>query len=153
MSQIFITLSYCLHALATVVLIGHYLLLALVYIPALSDGGGAFLSEISKRSRLWVYTSLVIFFITGFYLMLVNPFYLGIGKFNNPWSILMLVKHLVVLAMIAAGFYYNAIVRVGPRVRTDGDTAQAIARFRRHANIMAVMGIVILLLTAISQAQ
>lgn len=39
MSQTLLALSFWLHALATVVFIGHYLLLSLIYLPVLSSEG------------------------------------------------------------------------------------------------------------------
>ena len=51
MSQILIALSVWLHALGTVILIGHYLLLSVIYLPVLEKNGGAFLSEISKQVK------------------------------------------------------------------------------------------------------
>ena len=73
MTPILIALSIWLHALGTVVLIGHYFLLSVIYLPVLEKGGGTFLSEISKRSRPWMYISLVVFMVTGIYLMFANP--------------------------------------------------------------------------------
>jgi len=118
MSQIFFSLSIWLHALGTVILIGHYLLLSLIYLPSLAGHklqiSGPILSEISKRSRVWMYISLLIFIVTGIYLMIVDPNYLGVGDFGNLWGILMLVKHILILAMIAMGFWFNGILCVGP---------------------------------------
>jgi uncharacterized membrane protein len=158
MSQIFITLSYWLHSLATVVLIGNYLLLSLIFLPVFvksktDPASGTLLSEISKRSRLWIYTALAIFIITGIYLMLVNSNYLGLGKFGNSWSIFMLVKHILVVGMIAIGFLYNAVLRVGPQLKLNIEADLAFKRFRQYSNAMAVMGVVVLLFTALSQAQ
>jgi uncharacterized membrane protein len=158
MTQVFISVSVWLHSLATVVLIGHYLLLVLIYLPALTKKGlegtsGLFLSEISKRSRGWMYASLLIFIITGLYLMLVNPKYLGVGNFSNPWSILMLVKHLIIVGMIAVGGWYNALLRVGPQMSSNSGTAQALKNFRVYANLMAFSGVLVLLLTAIAQME
>jgi uncharacterized membrane protein len=65
MPQILIAISVWLHALATVVFVGHYLLLSGIYLPILEKNGGTILSEISKRSRSWLYASLGIFLITG----------------------------------------------------------------------------------------
>ncbi len=48
-----IALSYWLHALATVVFIGHFVLLAAIYLPALAENP-ATLSGMSKRSRWWI---------------------------------------------------------------------------------------------------
>jgi putative copper export protein len=93
-----------------------------------------------------------IFALTGVYLTLVDPKYLGLGNFNNLWAILMLVKHLLLLVMIGLGFWHNAILRVGP-LMSSNQPEQAIARFRTHVNVMAVCGALVLLLTAIAQAE
>jgi uncharacterized membrane protein len=153
MPNLFVAVSYWLHALATVIFIGHYVLLSLLYIPALADRGGESLSRASKRSRPWLYTALLIFFLTGGYLTVVDPSYLGLGNFGNAWAILMLTKHLLILVMIAMGFWFNAIQRVGPMLVSNTRSAEAVTRFRRHANLMAALGAIVLLLTAISQAQ
>ncbi len=151
MSQLLISLSVWLHALATVVFIGHYLLLAGIYIPVLSKNGPA-LSEISKRSRPWMYASLIVFMVTGTHLMLIDAGYLGFMDFGNLWGILMLVKHILIVAMIALGFWYNAILHVGPMMNSN-NPEQAIARFRGHVNVMAVCGVLVLLLTALAQVE
>jgi uncharacterized membrane protein len=152
MSQILIALSYWLHALATVVFIGHYLLLSTIYLPALTNNG-AILSEISKRSRSWLYISLGIFLVTGTYLTLIDPSYLGIGNFGNLWAILMLVKHILIVAMIGLGFWYNALLRVGPMMSSNNSAALAISRFRLYSNLMAISGVIVLLLTALAQVR
>jgi len=158
MSQILIAMSVWLHALATVILIGHYLLLTLIYLPVLSkkesvNTTGAILSEMSKRSRVWLYASLLIFIITGTYLMLIDSGYLGFMNFGNLWGILMLVKHILVLGMLAMGFWFNAILRVGPLMSSNTSAMQAIARFRWYSNAMAISGVLVLLLTALAQVE
>ncbi len=152
MSQTLIALSVWLHALATVVLIGHYLLLALLYIPVLA-GHGALLSEISKRSRLWLYVSLGIFIITGTYLMLIDTGYLGFMNFGNFWGVVMLLKHLLVFVMLGLGLWYNALLRVGPMMASNNSAELGVRRFRTYSNLMAITGVLILLLTALAQIQ
>ena len=147
-----IALSYWLHALATVIFIGHFVLLAMIYLPALADNP-VLLSAISKRSRWWMYASLLVFILTGVYLMLVDPSYLGIGKFNNFWSVMMLVKHLLIVGMIGMGFWFNAIMRVGPLMSSNTGAVQALARFRWYVNVMAICGVLVLLLTALAQVE
>ncbi|WKZ35125.1 MAG: hypothetical protein QY332_16040 [Anaerolineales bacterium] len=151
MTPIFITLSYWLHALATVVFVGHFVLLAAIYLPALADTPTA-LSAISKQSRKWLYVSLLVFTITGLYLTFVDSNYLGIGKFNNFWSMMMLVKHLLIVVMIAMGFWFNAIIRVGPLMSSNTGAALALTRFRWYVNAMAICGVLVLLFTALAQA-
>jgi uncharacterized membrane protein len=155
MSQLLLATSTTLHALAMIIFIGHYLLMSLIYIPALSglDNAGKALGEMSHRSRRWLYGSILIFFVTGVHLMLVDPNYLGIGNFSNPWALMMLIKHIVILVMIALGFWYNALQRVGPAMRSNSGAAQGVAKFRQHSNIMAICGVLVLTLTALSQVQ
>lgn len=155
MSQILFSLSTWLHAIATVIMIGHYLLLALIYLPILSKetSGGLILSAISKRSRVWMYSSLIIFALTGIYLTIVDPNYMGIGDFGNLWGVLMLVKHILILAMIVMGFWFNAILRVGPMMSSNNGANQAIARFGLYSKLMAASGILVLLLTALAQVE
>jgi uncharacterized membrane protein len=153
MSQILIALSVWLHAVGTVVLIGHYLLLALIYLPVLEKNNGTILSEISKRSRPWMYISLLIFIITGTYLMLIDPGYLGFMNFGNLWGILMMVKHVLIFGMIALGFWFNAILRVGPMMSSNNNAELGIRGFRRYSNLMAISGVLVLLLTAFAQVE
>jgi uncharacterized membrane protein len=153
MSQIFISLSVWLHAIGTVILIGHYLLLSVIYLPVLDQNGGAFLSQISKRSRPWMYASLLIFMVTGIYLMLADPNYLGVGDFSNLWALLMLTKHVLIVAMIGMGFVFNGLLRVGPMMNSNNSGQLAIRRFRLYSNLMAISGVLVLLLTALAQTE
>ncbi len=151
MTMILIALSYWLHTLATAVFIGHFVLLAVIYLPVLADHPAA-LSAISKRSRWWLYASMLTLALTGTHLTFVDSNYLGLGNFSNFWSAAMLVKHLLLLGMIGMGFWYNAILRVGPLMSSNTGAAQAISRFRWYANTMTIFGILVLLLTALAQA-
>ncbi|MCK6538714.1 MAG: CopD family protein [Anaerolineales bacterium] len=153
MTQILIALSAWIHATATVVFVGHYLLLAVIHLPALSkNANGPALSAISKRSRGWLYVSMIALLVTGTYLTLMDAGYLGFMNFGNLWGILMLVKHFLILAMIALGFWHNAILRVGPMMNSNNPEG-AIARFRKHVNVMTVCGALVLLLTAAAQME
>jgi len=155
MSQILFPLFTWLHAIATIIMIGHYLLLSLIYLPILAkeNGGGVILSAISKRSRVWIYVSLGIFAVTGVYLTFVDPNYLGVGGFGNFWGIVMLAKHLLIVGMIALGFWYNAILRVGSLMSSNNGIDQAIARFSLYSKLMAGSGLLVLLLTAFAQVE
>src|SRR5215211_8849558 len=145
MPQMLIALSVWLHAMGTVILIGHYLLLSVIYLPVLEKGGRTFLSQISKRSRPWMYVSLVIFMVTGIYLMFADPNYLGVGDFGNFWSMMMLVKHLLIVGMIGLGFWNNAFLRVGPMMVSNNNAELGVRRFRSYSNLMAISGILVLL--------
>ncbi len=157
MSQLLIALSTCLHTLATIVFIGYFVLLAVIYLPALRNSpdniSGPIITSISKRSRPWLYGSLLVFALTGAYLTFADSNYLGLGNFNNPWAIAMLVKHIVILAMLGIGFWYNAVQRVGPLASSNSGASLAISRFRLYVNSMAASGAAVILLTALAQVQ
>lgn len=153
MSQILIALCLWLHALATVVFIGHYLLLSTMYLPTLEKDGGAFLSQISRRSRPWLYASLLVFMVTGVYLMLIDTGYLGFMNFDNVWGIVMLLKHILIISMIGLGFWYNAVLRVGPMMVSNNNAPLGIRRFLTYSNLMAISGVLVLLLTALAQLE
>lgn len=152
MSQFLVSVSYWLHTVATVIFIGHFVLLAVLYLPALADDGTA-LSRISKRSRSWLYASLIVFAVTGVYLTFVDPYYKGIGNFTNFWAIMMLVKHILILVMIVLGFWYNAILRVGLMMISNNNAELGVARFRNYVNVMAICGVLVLLFTALAQVE
>ncbi len=155
MTQLLLATSTTLHALAMIIFIGHYLLMSLIYLPALStlDTGGKALGEMSRRSRRWMYGSILVFATTGVHLMLVDPNYMGIGNFSNPWALLMLVKHIVIVVMIGLGFWFNMLQRVGPTLRSTSGSAQGIAKFRQYSNAITICGVIVLALTALSQVQ
>jgi len=152
MTSTLIALSYWLHTLATVVFIGHFVLLAVIYLPALA-GNPAALSVISKRSRWWMYASLLVFTITGVYMTIIDSDYSGIGKFDNLWSVMMLVKHILIVGMVGMGFWFNAILRVGPLMSSNTGAEMALGRFRWYVNAMAICGALVLLLTALAQVE
>jgi len=155
MSQFLFSLFTWLHAIATVIFIGHPLLISILYLPAFAkhtaEITGPILSDVSKRSRVWMYASLLIFIVTGVYLMIVDPNYRGVGDFGNAWAIAMLVKHILIVAMIGLGFFYNAILRVGPMMSSNNSAEVAISRFGLYCKAMAVCGVLVLLLTAFAQ--
>src|SRR5512135_3763575 len=99
MSTYLVALSNCLHVLATIVMVGYYLFTGLIYLPILERQMRAsalcgLLEQVSSRLRPYFGGSLLIFLITGIYLMLVNPSYPGLGKiFANPWTVLIVIKH------------------------------------------------------------
>ena len=65
----------------------------------------------------------------------------------------MLVKHLIIVGMVGMGFWFNAILRVGPMMRSNNGAEQAARRFRLYVNLMAISGVLVLLLTALAQVE
>ena len=91
--------------------------------------------------------------VTGIYLMFADPNYLGVGDFGNFWSVMMLIKHLLIVGMIGLGFWYNAFLRVGPMMASNNNAELGIRRFRMYSRLMAISGVLVLLLTALAQVE
>ncbi len=153
MSAFLIALSTWLHALATVVFIGHYVFMTLVYLPLLAQRvkGSALrelLEQVSSRLRPIFGGSLLVFLVTGTHLMLINEDYLGLGNFfGNAWSILIVVKHVAVLAFLALAVYSerSLMAQIGE------EKPAALHQFRFALGINTALGTLIVLLTSIAQ--
>jgi uncharacterized membrane protein len=154
MSTLLVALSTWLHTLATIVMIGYYLFTSLVYLPIFERQMGAnalreLLEQGSARLRPFFGGSLLIFLVTGTYLMLIDEDYLGLGNFfGNAWSILIVIKHVLVVAFLALAVYSERVY-LG---QVSEEKPEALTQFRRMLNINTVLGVVIILLTSIAQA-
>ncbi len=152
MNDFLIISSNWLHALATVVLIGHYSLLALVYGPALGaqagPDAGRWLLRAGERARPYLSGAVLVFIATGTLLMLVDDQYLGLGAIDNAWSWLLIAKHVLVLGLIALAIFADRTIL--PRAAND---AAALGRYRLAVWGIALSGALVLLLTALMQAE
>lgn len=64
------------------------------------------LEQVSIRLRPYFGGALLIFLVTGTYLMVISQSYLGLGNFfGNPWSVLIVLKHVVVLAFLVMAVF------------------------------------------------
>ena len=153
MSALIIALSTWLHALATIVMIGYFIFTALVYLPVLerqlrADAVRCMLEQVSARLRPLFGGSLLIFLLTGTYLMLVNQNYPGLGNFfANPWSVLIVIKHVLIVPFLAIAMYSERAFL--PQI-SEGKP-QALRQFRQACNIDTVLGAAIILLTSVAQ--
>ena len=154
MTTFFVALSIWLHALATIVMVGHYIFTSLIYLPVFERRMRAnalceLLEQVSTQLRPYFGGSLLIFLITGTYLMLINQDYLGIGHFfDNPWSALIVIKHVLVLAFLVLAIYSE---RAYMRQISD-ENPNALKNFRLSSNVNLILGVVIILMTAVAQA-
>jgi uncharacterized membrane protein len=154
MVTLLIALSTWLHALATIIMIGYYIFISLIFLPIFESQmqGTALrnlLELVSNRFRPYFGGSLLIFLVTGSYLMLINKSYMGLGHFfGNPWSALIVIKHLLVLVFLVLAVYSERayLTKIGDENPT------ALKKFRLAVYVNTFMGTAILLLTSIAQA-
>jgi uncharacterized membrane protein len=154
MSGYFVAVSNGLHVLATIVMVGYYLFTGLIYLPLLERQIGpnalcGLLEQVSARLRPYFGASLLVFLITGTHLMLVNPSYPGLGKiFANPWTVLIVIKHVLVLAFLALAMYSERAYL--PHI--SAEQPKALQRFHWALHTNTVLGVAIILLTTFAQA-
>jgi uncharacterized membrane protein len=154
MNDILIALSTWLHAIATIVMVGFFVFTSLVYLPVLErelkpGALRALLEKFSARLRPFFGGSLLIFLVTGTYLMLVNESYMGLGDFfANTWSVLIIVKHVLIVPFLGLAFYSER----GPLAKVSDANPAALDQYRLVLNLDLLLGLVILLLTALAQA-
>ncbi|MBC7339554.1 MAG: hypothetical protein H5U04_06800 [Firmicutes bacterium] len=109
-----------IHDLATAVWVGGLIVLGAVVVPATRASMGkspqarTVLDAIQKRLTSFVYTSMVLLVASGLLLARHSPAFRGFFSFQNPYSALLAVKHLLVVLMIAIGLF-RSLVLVRPR--------------------------------------
>lgn len=154
MDTLFVVLSTWLHTLATIVMIGYFLFISLIYLPVFeqqfhADVLRGLLERISARLRPFFGGSLLLFIVTGTHLMLINDDYLGLGNFFvNIWSSLMVIKHGLVVVFLALAVFSERVYL--PKI--SDDKPEMLKQFRWTLNVNMILGLLIILLTSIAQA-
>lgn len=158
MNQTLLVGALWLHNLSTVILIGYYLILALVFLPAFgkdskSSNIGPMIEQVSSRTRILIVASLVGLIITGAYLMIMDPAYKSFADLTNTWGIFILVKHLLLVIMIGLGYFTdrNILPAVAKPVKGKPGANPFLKQLRVIVNVLAILGVVILLLTAVAE--
>ena len=163
MSEAALALSLFLHIGATVIWIGGILLVAFMVAPelnrALRDQPALYqlLRRLRKRFTPLGNLALAVLIVTGLLQMSTDPNYDGLLSFNNRWSQVLLIKHLLLLVMAAAGFVLQ--VALAPALertsllleRGQGDAAEYSRlrqRERRLTRLVAVLAVMILAASA-----
>lgn len=154
MTVFLISLSTWLHSLATIVMVGHFLFARLIYLPVMEtrmnqEDLHRFVEQVSGRLRPYFGGALLIFLVTGTHLMVISQNYMGLGDiFANTWSILIVVKHVLVLAFLALAVISERVFLK----QSSEKNPEAFKQYRRALSANLVLGAAILLLTSIAQA-
>jgi uncharacterized membrane protein len=146
-----------LHTVAFVIAWGYYGVLGRIVLPGLEvslDRGpvAATVAAIERRALPLVVLSMVLFGLTGTYLLVSDPKYAGLGAFfATTWTTLMLVKHVVVVALVTAAVLVDQSVRRLANAATDEERVSAMRGVRLSAEAATGLGALIALLTAAAQ--
>jgi putative copper export protein len=143
-----------LHDLFTAVWVGGLIVLGITVLPSAKMALGMgpqtkkLMDTIQKRQSVLVYISIVGLVLTGMLQANRNPAFQGFFGLGNPYSTVLTLKHILVLAMIAVALYRSMALG-----RTSGPptpSQEKVSVGLLYLN--SVLGIVILFLSGITVA-
>ncbi len=155
--DIAVLVAVWLHTVAFVIAWGYYGILGRIVLPALErslDGPtrAATLLTIERRALPLVLLSMVLFVVTGMYLLVIDDSYAGLGDVTaNSWSTLMLVKHVVIVVLIGLGVAVDVLIRRAGAASDDATRASMLHRVRLSAEAATGVGALVVLLTVAAQ--
>ncbi len=135
-----------LHDLFTAAWIGGLITLGLSVMPAIRKilGKGPetkkLMDAIQKRNSVLVYASMIGLVLTGLLQANRTPVFLGLFSLGNTYSVVLAVKHILVIAMIAIALYRSLAL-----TKTTTPKQERLKKVLMMSNI--VFGIFILLLS------
>jgi uncharacterized membrane protein len=163
MSQPILAISLFFHILATVVWIGGILIITILVIPEvnriLADQPSLYQVLLRLRNRFAPLSNLalVVLITTGLFQMTADPNYDGLMKFNNTWSQVMLIKHILIAVMALVGLFLQfsvapALERITLLLQhgkgKEADWQQLRQREQQLTWVIVIMAILILAMSA-----
>jgi len=150
-----------LHLLATVAWFGAMTANTIILLPSMrkildSTIAGNLMGAVLKRFGIIVYASIGILVITGIEMTLVNENSIGFMQFNNIWSIVSSIKHiLMVLLIILVIYSFEGLSKSVVKLSADGFSPKLV-QLQKRQRILSYIGLtlvtIILLLTGIMTA-
>ncbi len=140
-----------LHDLFTAVWIGGLITLGLTVMPSVKKELGKgpqtkkLMDAIQKRHSVWVYVSLVGLILTGLLQANRSSEFLGLFSFGNAYSVVLTIKHILVLVMIVIALYRSLAMK-----STSTPSQEKLKAMLMLLNI--IFGVAILLLSGFTAA-
>ena len=147
-----------LHTLAFVIAWGYYGVLGRIILPALErslEGRArtAALLAVERRALPLIVLSLILFTITGSYLLVVDPHYQGLGNlFASTWTRLIMIKHVLVVGLVVLAGLVDWLIRRAPDPDDSVDGGAGLGLIALAADGVTGLGALIALLTVAAQA-
>ena len=158
-----LVLIYWVHFLAAVTLVGSLVATSLVVLPATQTLDPLnqlnLTANIQKRMEPAAWFSLGLLIVTGLFQMSVNIHYNGFLSVSSQWTIAILVKHILVIAMIVVSALQTWDVFPSIRrllLRKDKASQEEVLKLQRRAGWLLranlILAILILAATAFMRA-
>lgn len=143
-----------LHDLFTAVWIGGLITLGLTVLPSVKKTLGKgpqtkkLMDAIQKRHGVFVYVSMIGLVLTGLLQANRSSVFQGLFSFDNAYSTILTIKHILVVAMIAIALYRSLVL--GRKSGASTPSQEKLKASLLMVNI--VLGIAILLLSGFTAA-
>ncbi len=154
MRETILAVSYWLHSIATVIWIGGIFFILFIALPSakqvLGVEAGKLMGEISKRSTPIANYSIIVLIVTGVALIAANKQFSGFGNFENNWTLVLIIKHLLVVSMVAVHFYRGLIL--APKIARTEPASEKASLQKLSLNLVKVnyyFGLIVLLFSGI----
>lgn len=111
-----LAISLFFHFCATVIWVGGLVVTSLMVYPEVQRSLtkhpdlNQFLLGLRKRFNNWSNFALAILIVTGLVQMSLDNNYDGMMQFDNDWSRVMLIKHIVIVAMVITGLVLQYMI-------------------------------------------
>ena len=146
------------HTLAFVIAWGYYGVLGRMILPALGDALAEpqrieMLAAVERRAVPLVLLSVVLFTVSGSWLLLTDPQYAGLGNvLASTWTALMFAKHAFVVALVIAAVVVHRLIEGLAVARDEAARGDLFGRVRLATEAATALGALIALLTVAAQA-
>lgn len=149
-------LASWIHTLAFVIAWGYYGILGRIVIPGLADldseRAAHTLAAIERRALPLVLVAILLFIVTGSFLLVTDPRYDGLGNlFASTWTTMLTLKHVLVVLLVGLGVLIDYLIRTAGEPVADAGRRSRIAQVRWVAEGATALGAVIVLTTVIAQ--
>ncbi|MBI5050819.1 MAG: DUF4149 domain-containing protein [Nitrospirae bacterium] len=155
MKELILATIYWLHLISTVIWIGGITFILFIAIPSakqvLGIEAGKLMGEISKRFTPIANYSIIFLVVTGVALTGLNKQFSGIGIFENKWTWILTLKHIIVLVMVVVHFYRGLVLT--PKIARTESSAEKATLQKLSLNLVRVnfyFGMLVLLLSGIT---
>lgn len=149
-------LATWIHSVAFVAALGYYAILGLVVVPGLRDLDSATaartLDSMERRALPIVLIAVVLFVVTGSYLLTADAQYLGLGNVAaSTWTEMLTIKHLLIIPLVGLGIVIDSLIHTAGNAPDDRGRRRRIYRVQLAATATAALGAAVILVTAIAQ--